>query len=78
MKVEVDLMPGKFVASTSMKGKLDPGDVLKAVAGKLEISELFTKEQCEFFNMYAPGGLKRNDLVHPGPILILPAMWRGH
>lgn len=71
MKVEVDLMPGKFVASASMKGKSDSDDVLKAVAGKLEITELFTKEQREFFNRYAPDGLKLGDLVHLGPILTL-------
>lgn len=71
MKVEVDLIPGKFVASASMKGKSDPGDVRKAVAGKLDIKELFSKEQKEFFEMNAPAGVKLNDLVPLGPILTL-------
>jgi len=71
MKVEVDLMPGRFVASASMKGKSDPEDVRKAVAGKLDIKELFSKEQKEFFEMNAPDGMKLNDLVPLGPILTL-------
>ena len=71
IKVEVELMPGKFVASASMKGKSDSDDVLKTVAGNLEITELLTKEQREFFNSYAPDGLILSDLVHLGPILTL-------
>lgn len=71
MKVEVDLMPGKFVASASMKGKSDPDDVQKAVAGKHEIKDLFSKEQKEFFKMNVPDGVKLNDLVPLGPILTL-------
>lgn len=71
MKVEVDLMPGQFVASASMKGKSDPDDVLKAVAGKLELTELFSKEQREFFNMNVPDGVTLNMLVPLGPILTL-------
>ena len=57
--------------SASMKGKSDPEDVRKAVAGKLDIKELFSKEQKEFFEMNAPDGMKLNDLVPLGPILTL-------
>lgn len=71
MKVEVDLMPGQFVASASMKGKEDPSDVQKAVMGKLALKELFSKEQKEFFKMNAPDGMKLEDLVPLGPILTL-------
>ncbi len=60
MKVEVDLMPGKFVASASMKGKSDPDDVQKAVVRKLKITELFSKEQREIFKMYAPDVVQLN------------------
>lgn len=66
-----ELMPGQFVASASMKGKSDPDDVLKAVAGKLELTELFSKEQREFFNMNVPDGVTLNMLVPLGPILTL-------
>jgi hypothetical protein len=71
MKVEVDLMPGQFVASASMKGKADPGDVQKAAAGKLALKKLFSNEQKEFFKMNAPDGMKLGDLVPLGPILTL-------
>jgi len=71
MKVEVDLMPGRFVASASMKGKTDPDEVQQAVAGKLDLKELFSKEQKEFFEMNAPEGVKLNDLIPLGPILTL-------
>lgn len=66
-----ELMPGQFVASASMKGKSDPDDVLKAVAGKLELAELFSKEQREFFNMNVPDGVTLKKLAPLGPILTL-------
>ncbi len=71
MKVEVDLMPGSYVVSGSMKGKTDPSDVKSAVAGELGIKELFSQEQKEYFKFYRPDGVKLNDLVPLGPILTL-------
>lgn len=71
MKVEVDLLPGSYIVSASMKGKTDPSDVKNAVAGELEIKELFSQEQKEYFKFYRPDGVKLNDLVPLGPILTL-------
>lgn len=71
MKVEVDLLPGNYIASASMKGKTDPSDVNKAISGELEIKELFSREQKDFFKYYIPGGVKLNDLIPLGPILTL-------
>jgi len=71
MKVEVDLLPGSFIASASMKGKTDPSDVKKAVAGELEIKELFSQEQKDFFKFYVPDGVDLNHLLALGPILTL-------
>lgn len=71
MKVEVDLLPGSYIASASMKGKTDPSDVKKAVAGELEIKKLFSQEQKDYFKFYRPDGVKLNDLVPLGPILTL-------
>lgn len=71
MKVEVDLMPGRFVASASMKGLSDPEEVKQAVAGKLDVKEVFSKEQKDFFKQYRPGDVEFNDLVPLGPILTL-------
>jgi len=71
MKVEVDLLPGSYVVSASMKGKTDPSDVKNAVAGELEIKELFSREQKEYFKFYRPDDVMLNDLVPLGPILTL-------
>lgn len=71
MKVEVDLLPGSYVVSASMKGKTDPSDVKKAVTGELDIKKLFSKEQKKYFKFYKPDGVKLNDLVPLGPILTL-------
>ena len=71
MKVEVDLLPGSYIVSASMKGKTDPTDVKNAVAGELETKELFSQEQKEYFKFYRPDSVKLNDLVPLGPILTL-------
>lgn len=71
MKVEVDILPGRFVASASMKGKTDPDDVKKAVAGGLDFKEIFSKKQKDFSKLYKPGDVKISDLVALGPILTL-------
>ena len=71
MKVEVDLMPGRFVASASMKGVSNPDEVREVVAGSLDIKEIFSKEQKDFFKTYRPEAVKLNDLVPLGPILTL-------
>lgn len=71
MKIEVDLMPGKFVCSASMKGKAESDDVKKAAAGEIPMQELFSDEQKSFFETYAPKNVKLGDLVPLGPILTL-------
>ena len=71
MKVEVDLMPGRFVTSASMKGVSSPEEVRQVVAGALGANEIFSKEQKDFFKTYRPEGLKLKDLVPLGPILTL-------
>ena len=70
-KVEVDIMPGKFVCSASLKGKSDPDDVMRAISGKRDIEALFSKEQRAFFESNAPKGVSMNELAALGPILTL-------
>ncbi len=70
-KVEVDLMPGKYVCSASLKGKSDPDDVMRVIAGKRDVEELFSKEQRAFFESHAPKGMNMNGLSALGPILTL-------
>ena len=71
MKIEVDLMPGRFVCSASMKGKSNPDDVHQVAAGEMALEELFSGEQKSFFETYAPKNVKLSDLVPLGPILTL-------
>lgn len=70
MKVVVNILPGRFVASSLMKGKTDPDDVNKAVAGELDCKEFF-EETKGFFKIYKPDNVKISDMVPLGPILTL-------
>ena len=70
--VEVDAMPGgTYVCSGSMKHMMGPTEVKDAVAGKLPLKKLFSKEQRALYASHAPEGLKLDDLSILGPILVL-------
>ena len=73
--VEVDAMPGGFVCSASLKGKLGPTHVRAAILGDKPIRKLFTKEQRGFFKAHAPDGLEIDDLAVLGPIFVLKLKW---
>jgi hypothetical protein len=70
-KVEVDAMPGGFVASGSYKGKTTGAAVRDVVSGKLPLSKIFTKGQRKFFKEHAPEGIDLDSLVALGPTFIL-------
>jgi hypothetical protein len=69
--VEVDVMPGGFVCSASMKAKATAAGVRDVLLGAGKIAALFSKEQREFYRHHAPDGLKMGDLSILGPINIL-------
>jgi hypothetical protein len=70
--VEVDAMPGgTFICSGSMKRAMGTTDVKDAVAGRLPIKKLFSKEQRALYAVHAPDGLELGDLSILGPILVL-------
>jgi hypothetical protein len=71
MVVEVDAMPGGYVCSASLKGKVGPTDVLDAVAGDQPLRKLFSKEQRAFFAEHAPAGIELDDLTVLGPVFVL-------
>ena len=54
--VEVDAMPGGFVCSAALKGKLAPSDVRETILRGKPLRKLFPKEQQEFFTANAPEG----------------------
>jgi hypothetical protein len=70
-RVEVDALPGGFVCSGTMKGALRPTEVRAALAGKLPVRKLFSKEQRAFYKEHAPAGIDLNDLSILGPIFVL-------
>jgi hypothetical protein len=70
-RVEVDALPGGFVCSGALKGALRPTEVRAALAGKLAIRKLFSKEQRAFFAAHAPDGVALDDLSVLGPIFVL-------
>ncbi len=71
MVVEVDAMPGGYVCSASLKGKLGPTDVLDSVLGDRPQRKLFSKEQRAFYAEHAPAGIELDDLTVLGPVFIL-------
>ncbi|MBZ2195870.1 hypothetical protein [Occultella gossypii] len=69
--VEVDVMPGGYVCSASMKHVLTAPRVRQAVVGELPLHKLFSKEQRAFLAAHAPDGLAIDDLSVLGPIFVL-------
>jgi hypothetical protein len=68
--VEVDMMPGGFVCSASLKGKA-AADVRAVATGTHRLSRLFSKAQRAFYADHAPDGLALDDLTVFGPIFVL-------
>jgi hypothetical protein len=69
--IEVDAMPGGYVCSASLKGKLPGNAVRRSVAGEKPLRKLFSKEQRSFFAAHAPRGLSIDDLAVLGSIFVL-------
>jgi hypothetical protein len=69
--VEVDALPGGFVCSGTMKGRLTGQEVRDAVAGNVPLRKLYTKEQRAFFRAHAPAGIELDDLQVLGPTFVL-------
>jgi hypothetical protein len=71
VKVEVDVIPGGFVASASFKGKTTGAAVRDAVAGDMPLRKLFSKDQRAFYEQHAPAGVAFESLVPLGPTFVL-------
>ena len=69
--VEVDAMPGGFVCSGSMKGKLKTGAVREAIRGERALHKLYSKEQRELFAERRPDLLELDELSILGPLFVL-------
>jgi hypothetical protein len=69
--VEVDMMPGGFVCSASMKGKATNDEILEAAQGARRLRKVFSKEQRAFFEAHAPEGVGFDDVKVLGPTFVL-------
>ncbi len=69
--VEVDAMPGGYVCSASLKGRVDNAEVRAAAQGERPIRKLFTKEQRSFFQARVPETIALDELSVLGPIFVL-------
>jgi len=76
MNVEVDAMPGSYVCSASLKGKVANDQVIQAVRGERPLRKLFSKEQRSFFAAHAPEGLALDELRILGPVFVLKVVHR--
>jgi hypothetical protein len=70
-KTEVDVVPGGFVCSGSLKGRCTAQEVRDTVAGKTPLDRLFSKEQRAFFRAHAPKGIALRSLATFGPTFVL-------
>jgi hypothetical protein len=72
-KVEVDVMPGGFVCSASLKGVCPTKEARDVTAGLAPLSSLFSKEQRAFFKAHAPANVSLDKLSVLGPTFVLKA-----
>jgi hypothetical protein len=68
--IELDVMPGTFVCSGSLKDMVDNAEVTDVVRGTRRIRKLFSREQRELYKEHAPKGLDLDSLRPFGPINI--------
>ncbi len=66
--IEVDVMPGAFVCSATLKGKVDNADVKRALLGKQPVRKLLSPGQRSFYKGHAPKGVGLDGLQPFGPI----------
>jgi len=73
--VEVDVLPGGFVCSASLKGRATGQEVRDAVNGVVPLRKIFTKDQRAFYRAHAPEGVDLDALTPLGPTFILKAVF---
>ncbi len=71
MGVEVDVIPGGWVCSASLKAKSTSGAIRDTVSGGKPLRRLFTKEQKAFYALHAPAGIELDGLTPLGPTFVL-------
>lgn len=68
---EVDVIPGSFVCSGSLKGVPRKATIPEVVSGQRPLRRLFSREQRRFYAEHAPAGVALDDLTLLGPVFVL-------
>jgi hypothetical protein len=74
-KVELDVLPGGFVCSASLRGRSTGEEVNDVADGKIALSRILTKEQRAFYREHAPEGVELDALVLLGPTFLLKSQF---
>lgn len=72
-KTEIDVVPGGYVCSGSLKGRCKAQEVRDAVGGQMPLDALFSREQRAFYRAHAPKGIALRSLATFGPTFVLKA-----
>lgn len=67
---EVDAMPGGFVCSGSLRGRVGASKVADVAAGRRPVRKLFGKEQRALYARHAPEGTELDALTPLGPVTV--------
>jgi hypothetical protein len=74
-KTEIDVLPGGWVCSGSLRAEHKGSRVREALRGELPLKEVWTKEQRRFFKEHAPEGVALADLTPLGPVTVFKLKW---
>jgi hypothetical protein len=70
-KVEVDVLPGAFVCSGSLRARADAAEIREVASGTRPLRKLLTREQRDLYKAHAPEGIGLGELSVLGPIIAL-------
>ena len=74
-KTEIDMLPGGFVCSGSLRADHKGSRVREALAGQRPMKDLWSKEQRRFYKEHAPAGIALEDLTPLGPVNVFKLKW---
>lgn len=74
-KTEVDVLPGGFVCSGSLRAEHKGSRVREALGGQIPLKDMWTKEQRRFYKAHAPAGIALEDLTPLGPVNVFKLKW---
>ncbi|HTI33642.1 MAG TPA: hypothetical protein VL422_08200 [Miltoncostaea sp.] len=74
-KTEIDVLPGGWVCSGSLRAEHKGSRVREALRGEIPLKEVWTKEQRRFFKEHAPEGVTLADLTPLGPVTVFKLKW---